>query len=64
LLRLFLGAVVVSDLDEFHPNNEGEREIARLFFESLYPSYESGEFRLAVVNSTFVQAGGEWKSWP
>lgn len=37
LLRLLLGAVVVSDLDGFHPNNEGQRETAQLFLRVIVP---------------------------
>jgi len=37
LLLLLLGAVVVRDLDGFHPNNEGQRDIAQLLLRVIVP---------------------------
>jgi hypothetical protein len=37
VIRLLLGAIVVSDLDGFHPNNEGQREVAQLFLRVIVP---------------------------
>ena len=36
LLRLFLVGSI-SDLDRFHPNNEGQREIVQLFLRVIVP---------------------------